>query len=82
MTLYADCYDFDDEASDGLLENSPEQERELLFFATSFLAELKYIVRRYMTDFFKNETFSQGGKIPVSLLLSNKNVSTSCLKSV
>jgi len=72
--LDLDCYD-DEDFSENASETSPEQERELLLFATGFFSELNYIVRGYMTDFFKNETFSQGGKIPYSLLLSNKNVS-------
>jgi hypothetical protein len=54
---------------------NPDLERQLLLFATSFVGELKYIAKKYMVDFFAQQSFHQGGKIPYALLNDNSNLS-------
>jgi hypothetical protein len=69
------CFDeYDDEIPDGTY--SPEQERELLFFATGFMGELKYIAKQCISSFFQDRDFHCGGKIPCSLLSKDDHVLT------
>lgn len=67
---YDDCDEYDD-----FLDISQEQEKHLILFATSFFGEVRYIAKKYMNDFFAQESFHQGGKIPKMLLNNNSNVS-------
>lgn len=67
-----ECYDdFEEELS----EYSQEQEKELLDFATGFFGDLRCLVSQYIQQFFKDKSFSGGGKIPNSILVTDRNIS-------
>jgi hypothetical protein len=68
-------YDLEDDDCTDSADFSPEQEKQLVLFATSFFGELKYIAKKYINDFFAQESFHQGGKIPRALLNNNSNIS-------
>lgn len=69
-----ECFDYDEFEEDDL-EQDNSLNSDTLLFATGFLGELKYIVKNYIINFFKNEKFSEGGKIPNSILLDKNNIS-------
>lgn len=54
---------------------SPEQEAELRGFAKRFKGDAQTIVRGYIEKFFKGKMLHCGGKIPKSLLLSERRIS-------
>lgn len=54
---------------------SPEQETELRGFARRFQGDAQTIVRGYIEQFFKGKMLHCGGKIPKSLLLSERRIS-------
>jgi hypothetical protein len=70
------CDDFleEDTQQDINDEYSAEQERELLFFATGFSGEVKYIAKEYIFSFFSDKNFFCGGRIPKRILLDNSHV--------
>lgn len=55
-------------------EFNPDVEQEIALLAASYPSEVRHIARDYMISFFKNKSFSEGGRIPTSLLLSNHNI--------
>lgn len=68
--------DFEDNYEECSYETySPEQEQELLLFATSFFGDLKYLAKQYISSFFKDKRLHSGGKIPKILLLSDSHIS-------
>lgn len=54
---------------------SQEQEQELRGFAKRFQGDVRQLVRGYMEQFFKDKMLHCGGKIPNSLLFSERRVS-------
>ena len=54
---------------------SPEQEREIKVFAKDFSADVKALARQYVEQFFSNKMLHCGGKIPKSLLFSERRMS-------
>lgn len=60
------------EKSDGY---SQEQEKELRAFAQRFPDDVRGVVRGYIERFFKNKMLHCGGKIPNSLLFSERRIS-------
>lgn len=69
--IFFDDYDDFEEVQ----ECDPEQEKELLYFATGFFGELRHLVKQYIEHFFKNKNFCCGGKIPKNLLINERNIS-------
>ena len=68
--------DFEDSYEDCSHETySPEQEQELLLFASGFFGDLKYLAKQYILSFFKDKRLHSGGKIPTILLLSDSHIS-------
>lgn len=62
--------DFDDECS----AYTPEQEKELINFASGFFCDLNYLVKQYIEYFFKDKNFFCGGKIPKNILNTERNI--------
>jgi len=65
-----DFEDFEDD--DGY---TPEQEKELLSFASSFVGDLKELAKQYIKHFFQDKPFHCGGKIPKMMLINEDNIS-------
>jgi hypothetical protein len=76
MICYEEALDEIEEFdADAPSQYSPEQELELLYFATGFMGEVKYIAKQYILSFFKDKCFCYGGSIPYSLLVSEQSLS-------
>jgi hypothetical protein len=56
-------------------EYTPEQERVIKVFAQDFYSDVKALAIQYMEHFFQDKMLHCGGKIPKSLLFSERRVS-------
>ena len=70
MEISCDFDDYEEES-----EYSQEQEKEMLFFATAFYGDAKYLAKQYIYQFFQDKRLFCGGKIPYKLLLEDNNIS-------
>lgn len=68
--------DDDDEVQGGESpEYSPEQENVIKVFAQDFYSDVKALARQYMEYFFQDKMLHCGGKIPKSLLFTERRIS-------
>lgn len=65
----------DDDSSQESQEYAPEQERAIKVFAQDFYSDVKALARQYMEQFFKDKMLHCGGKIPKSMLFSDRRIS-------
>lgn len=75
-----DLFDDDDELEIQIGDSpeqayNPEQEQEIKLFAQDFYMDVRVLVRQYMEQFFKDKMLHCGGKIPKSLLFSDRRIS-------
>jgi len=57
------------------VEYTPEQERIIKGYAQDFYSDVKILARQYMDQFFQDKMLHCGGKIPKSLLFSERRLS-------
>ena len=65
---------YDDSGEEAPDKYTPEQEQAIKVFAQDFYSDVKALARQYMEQFFQNKMLHCGGKIPKSLLFSDRRI--------